>query len=143
MAESLAAANEALVRRMVDEVVNANRLEVLDEVLAPDFVAHGVGAGLPSGPEGMRILVQVWRRAFPDWKDTICELVAGDELVSFRIAATGTHTGRLLDIEPTGRRVSWGMIEMVRIRDGRISEQWGYSDFHEVIRSLGGDAGAA
>ncbi|MCB0996799.1 MAG: ester cyclase [Acidimicrobiales bacterium] len=130
------AANEALVRRLVDELVNGGRLELFDEVLSEDFVAHGVGPGLPPGPDGMRALVRTWRRAFPDWQDTIHELVANDELVSFRITARGTHTGRLLDIEPTGEPVEWEMLEMVRVRDGRICEQWGHSNFHEVVARL-------
>ena len=52
------------------------------------------------------------------------------------ISAHGTHEGPLLGIEPTGEAVEWGMIEMVRLADGKITEQWGYSDFAEVVRHL-------
>ncbi len=129
------ARNKAVVERLVRDIVNGGRVELLDEVLAEDFVAHGVGPG-PSGAEGMRRLIATWREAFPDWHDEITEIVAEGDLVVIKISASGTHTGPLMGIEPTGEAVRWGMIEMVRLSGGRITEQWGYSDFSEVIRHL-------
>ena len=129
------AANKAVVERLVHEIVNGGQVDLLDEVLADDFVAHGVGPG-PSGPDGMRRLIATWRTAFPDWQDHIDEMVAEGDLVVLKISAQGTHDGPLLGIEPTGETVQWGMIEMVRLADGKITEQWGYSDFAEVVRHL-------
>lgn len=129
------AANKAVVERLVRDIVNGGQIDLLDEVLADGFVAHGVGAG-PSGPDGMRRLITTWRTAFPDWQDNIDEMVAEGDLVVLKISAQGTHEGPLLGIEPTGEAVEWGMIEMVRLADGKITEQWGYSDFAEVVRHL-------
>lgn len=132
---AVAEANKAVVRRLVRDIVNGGQVELLGEVLADDFVAHGVGPG-PAGADGMRRLISTWRKAFPDWSDHIDEIVAEHDLVVIKITATGTHTGPLLGIDPTGEAVQWGMIEMVRLADGRITEQWGYSDFSEVVRRL-------
>ncbi|MCY3960533.1 MAG: ester cyclase [bacterium] len=129
------AANKAVVERLVRDIVNGGKIDLLDEVLADGFVAHGVGTG-PSGPDGMRRLITTWRTAFPDWQDHIDEMVAEGDLVVLKISAQGTHDGPLLGIEPTGETVQWGMIEMVRLADGKITEQWGYSDFAEVVRHL-------
>ena len=84
----------------------------------------------------MRRLIDTWRTAFSDWQDHIDEIVAEGDLVVLKISARGTHDGPLLGIEPTGEAVQWGMIEMVRLVDGKITEQWGYSDFAEVVRHL-------
>ena len=129
------AANKAVVERLVRDIVNGGQTDLLDEVLAENFVAHGVGPG-PSGSDGMRRLIATWRTAFPDWKDNIDEMVAEGDLVVLKISAQGTHDGPLLGIEPTGETVQWGMIEMVRLANGKITEQWGYSDFAEVVRHL-------
>lgn len=133
--QTTAEANKAVVERLVRDIVNGGQVDLLDEVLADDFVAHGVGAG-PAGAEGMRRLIAAWRTAFPDWQDHIDEIVAEGDLVVIKITARGTHTGPLLGIDPTGEAVQWGMIEMVRLADGKITEQWGYSDFSEVVRRL-------
>lgn len=135
MNESLEAANKAVVERLVRDIVNGGQVDLLDEVLSDEFVAHGVGPG-PSGPDGMRRLIATWRAAFPDWQDQIEEIVAEGDLVVIKISARGTHNGPLLGIEPTGEAVEWGMIEMVRLAEGKITEQWGYSDFSEVVRRL-------
>ncbi len=135
MTDSLEATNKAVVERLVRDIVNGGQVELLDEVLAEDFVAHGVGSS-PSGADGMRQLIATWRTAFPDWQDHIDEMVAEDDLVVLKISARGTHEGPLLGINPTGEAVQWGMIEMVRLADGKITEQWGYSDFAEVVRHL-------
>ena len=127
--------NKAVVERLVRDVVNGGQMDLLDEVLADDFVAYGVGK-VPSGPEGMRGLIDAWRTAFPDWQDQIDEIVAEGDLVVLKITARGTHEGPLMGVEPTGEAVEWGMIEMVRLEDGKIAEQWGYSDFSEVVRHL-------
>ena len=129
------AANKAVVERLVRDIVNGGRVHLLDEVLADDFVAHGVGSG-SAGPDGMRQLVATWRTAFPDWQDHIDEMVAEGDLVVLKITARGTHDGPLLGIDPTGESVEWGMIEMIRLADGKITEQWGYSDFADVVRHL-------
>ena len=135
MESPVAAENKAVVERLVRDIVNGGQIDLLDEVLADDFVAHGVGSG-PVGPDGMRGLIAAWRTAFPDWQDHIDEIVADGDLVVLKITAQGTHDGPLLGIDPTGEAVQWGMIEMVRLADGKITEQWGYSDFAEVVRHL-------
>ncbi|MCY3578205.1 MAG: ester cyclase [bacterium] len=133
--QDIATSNKAVVERLVRDIVNGGQVELLEEVLADDFVAHGVGSG-PAGADGMRGLITTWRTAFPDWQDHIDEIVAEGDLVVLKITARGTHDGPLLGIDPTGEAVQWGMIEMVRVADGKITEQWGYSDFAEVVRHL-------
>ena len=130
------AANIAVVRRLVERVVNNRDDDLLDVVLADDFVAHDAGPGMPPGKAGMRALLRVWRRAFPDWVDTIEDVVAQNDLVVIRVRATGTHLGPIAGIAATGRRVAWDIIEIVRVRDGRITEQWGQSSFAGVLDEL-------
>ena len=54
-----------------------------------------------------------------------------------RWAAVGTHRGAYLGAEPTGRRVTFKGIEVIRVRDGRIAERWGEWDGLELLGQLG------
>ena len=129
------AANKRLVLDMVERVVGKGDWDAALEYFTDDFVAHGTGPE-PAPLEALKRLTLIWKRAFPDWRDEIEELIAERDLVMLRIRATGTHLGRLAGIAPTGERCTWGMIEMVRVRDGKIAEQWGYSDFGDVVARL-------
>ena len=129
------AANKKLFLEMVDRVVGKDDWASAAQYFTDDFVAHGAGPE-PTPLDGLQRLTRAWRRAFPDWHDEILDVVAENDLVVARLRASGTHLGRLLDIDPTGEHCQWGMIEIVRIRDGKIAEQWGYSDFSDVVSRL-------
>jgi len=128
-------ANKQLFLAMIDRVVARDDWAAAASFFTDDFVAHGTGAQ-PSTLDGLQRLTRAWRAAFPDWRDEILEVVAERDLVVARLRASGTHLGRLADIEPTGESCQWGMIEIIRVRDGKIAEQWGYSDFADVITRL-------
>ena len=128
-------ANKALFLEMVERVVGHDDWAAAVRYFTDDFVAHGAGPQ-PTTLEGLQRLTRIWRVAFPDWRDEILDVVAENDLVVGRLRASGTHNGPLLDIQPTGHRCEWGMIEIVRVRDGKIAEQWGYSDFGYVIARL-------
>jgi predicted ester cyclase len=128
-------ANKKLFLEMVERVVGHDDWSSATDFFTDDFVAHGAGRK-PTTLEGLQRLTQVWRGAFPDWRDEILDVVAENDLVVGRLRASGTHRGPLLDIAPTGEWCEWGMIEIVRVRDGKIAEQWGYSDFGDVITRL-------
>src|SRR5512139_1045382 len=98
-------ANKAVYRRMIDDVFNAGKLEVVDEVVSPDYVLHGAPPDMPGGPDAIRATVQMFRAAFPDLQIELTELVAEDDKVSARSVMRGTHDGPLFGIPPTHRKV--------------------------------------
>ena len=128
-------ANKALFLEMVERVVGQDDWAAASQFFTDDFVAHGAGPK-PTHLDGLQRLTRAWRAAFPDWRDEILDVVAERDLVVGRLRASGTHLGQLADIAPTGERCQWGMIEIVRVRDGKIAEQWGYSDFSDVMTRL-------
>jgi predicted ester cyclase len=128
-------ANKALFLEMVERVVGHDDWAAASQFFTDDFVAHGAGPK-PTRIDGLQRLTRAWRAAFPDWRDEILDVVAEGDLVVGRLRASGTHLGQLADIAPTGERCQWGMIEIVRVRDGKIAEQWGYSDFADVMTRL-------
>ena len=70
--------NKSIVRRLFKEAFEQGNLAVLDEIIAPDQINGGPGAlpGMPSGPEGSKMLISAYRNAFPDLHFTIDEQIA-------------------------------------------------------------------
>ena len=129
--------NKAVVQRFNHEVIEQGNAASFRELLAEHFVNHSAPAGADKGPAGMwTTFQQVLRPAFPDLQVTIYEQVAEGELVTTRKTITGTHTGPLLGLAPTGRRVTIDVIDMVRVRHGQYVEHWGVNTLPAVLQQL-------
>ena len=98
-------ANKAIIRRLFEEAFGQGNLDMLDEIIAPNQVNGGPGAlpGMPSGPEGNKMLLSAYRNAFPDLHFTIEEQIAEGNTVVTRWTAQGTHKGELAGLPPTGK----------------------------------------
>lgn len=86
--------------------------------------------------EDERRTMRLHRVAFPDKRTEIHRIVANADLVACQCSTSATHTGRYLDLEPTGKRVLIHEMMFNRVRDGRLCETWAITDgpgFYEQI----------
>jgi predicted ester cyclase len=94
------------------------------------------GAGEVATIDEERPTMAAHQVAFPDKHTEIHRVVADDELVACHCTTTATHTGRYLDLEPTGKRVVLHEMMFNRVQDGRLAETWAVvegSGFYEQI----------
>ena len=129
--------NKALVRRFVDEVQSTGNIDLIDEVCSPGFVNHSAPPGIPADREGIKILTAMFGGAFPDSHFTIEDMVAEGDKVVTRKTFHGTHEGEFMGMPPSGRAVSMGLIDIVRISDGRVVEHWSMGDSLGLMQQLG------
>jgi predicted ester cyclase len=113
-------------------------LRLIDEVCAPDMIV-GIPLKLEvSGAEAQKIVFRTLLAAFPDLHiHTEDRLVDGDKVV-YRNVVTGTHQGTYLGVEPTGKKITYNEIFIVRLDgEGRIAQTWGVVDTAAQMRQLG------
>src|SRR2546428_2750648 len=102
-----AAENKAIIRRLIDEVWNQRKLNVVDEICAPNFVLDDpTMPDLSPGLEGGKQYLSVFLAAFPDIQVTTDDVFAEGDKVALRWSARGTHKGELMGIAPTGKQVT-------------------------------------
>lgn len=129
-------ANKKIHQRLYDEIYNQQKLDVVDEIYSPDFLAHG------SDAEGndfasLKPFFTAYFTAFPDLHVTIDDQVAEGDMVATRYTATGTQTGAFMGIPPTKQTgIIKGMI-WSRIQNGKIVESWNNSDGLGLMQQLG------
>jgi steroid delta-isomerase-like uncharacterized protein len=129
-------ANKALVRRMFEEGMNANNPSVFDEVIGASYVNHDMPAPTP-GPEGFKQVIGAFRAAFPDMRAAVEDMVAeGDRVVS-RGHFTGTHRGAFMGLPATGKQVRVAYIDVWRVEDGKLVENWVRLDMLGMMQQLG------
>jgi predicted ester cyclase len=120
-------ANKEIIRRY-QEAYNSNNLDVLDELLAPDWKTNGWVQGVPQTIDSAKDVYQSVLQAFPDVQWHTLDLLADGDWVIQRTLMRGTFKGEIAGLQPTGEVVDCGGISMWRIAEGKIVEHWGYAD---------------
>jgi len=116
--------HKEVIQRLVDEVMNAGRLDVIDELYTPELADQARG------------WMEPFRESFPDVRMEIVQLVAEDDTVAARFICSGTHLGRWRGHEPTGRRFRVDEVYFFEFADGRIAQAWGIEDTFKRLRQL-------
>ena len=116
MSNSLHDRNKHIVRSLFEQGLNQQRSDVLDAVVAPEYV-DALGE---HGPAAFQKLMERLRGGFPDIEYTLDELVAEDDAVAARWYWTGTHRGAFRGIAPTERRVTNNGIAIFHLRAGKV-----------------------
>jgi steroid delta-isomerase-like uncharacterized protein len=130
--------NKTQFRRTYAELFNQGKLAIAEELIAPDFINHDVPPGLPNrGPEAIRQVVMMLRRAFPDLCFTVEDLIAEGDMVAGRVTMGGTHEGPFMGIAPTGRSVQQAHMHIIRFSDGKAVEHRAVRDDLTLMRQLG------
>jgi steroid delta-isomerase-like uncharacterized protein len=130
--------NKASVRRFMEEVFNREKTSLVDEFCASDFVEHEeLPPGIPPSCEAIKQLSTAFRSAFPDLRVTIGDIIAEGDKVVARSTWSGTHKGEFMGVAPTGKSISIGVIDIIRLADGKFVEHWGQMDNMRMMQQLG------
>jgi NTE family protein len=130
------AENEATARALVADVWNDGRREPLDHLLDERFALHFDNRSTRRGRETYWEFVQTYRNAFPDLELTVEDAVSEGDHVVLRLTLRGTHEGRFLDLEPTGRGIEVQRMVIHHLDDGRIIETGVVEDTLGELRQL-------
>lgn len=129
---------KALVTRFHDEVWENGNFDVLEELLAADYVEHNPAIPYEvRGREAYRENVEMFRTAFPDLTFEQEDVLVDGEKVVTRQTVSGMHEGPFMDADPTGETVEASGIAIWRIEDGQISETWVQADILGMMQQIG------
>lgn len=130
--------NKVLIRRYFEEVWNQGNLDILDEIIDINYINHSPGQPNPErGPKGLKPIIAGIRKAFPDLKFEIKNMVITDEQAAIHCVMHGTHTGDLFGMAPTGKIVKVNQMQIEHIVNGKIIEHWRQSDDLGMLQQLG------
>ncbi|ALG14883.1 ester cyclase [Kibdelosporangium phytohabitans] len=129
--------NMDLVRMITEKGLNQGDLSFIDDVFSPYYVVHVRDLELPTGPGAFAKAAGFWRESFPDFHCTIEHMIGDGEYVAHRFSTTGTHTGPLGPMPPTGKRFSVSGVDMHRVVGGKVVESWISDDFPRILMEIG------
>ncbi len=122
----MSAQNKAVVRRVIDEVMNAGRMDLIDELYLPRLAPVA------------RRWIAPFRASFPDMQMEVVRFIAEGDQVVWWFTCSGAHLGEWRGHPPTGRRL--GRIDetyFFGFHEGRITHAWGLEDTLGCFDQLG------
>ena len=112
--------NKAIFRRYID-AYNQHNLDALDEFIASDYVDPDYPQ--LQGLEGLKQMIGMAFKAFPDYHETLEDIIAEGDKLWVLLTYTGTHKGEFMGLPQTGKKFTCLAIDMYRIANGKIV--WG------------------
>lgn len=110
---------------------------LLERAIGPDFIDHTLPPGRPQGPTGPARASAAFLAAVPDLRVTVVQrLVVADRVVS-HLRFTGHFTGSFDGRRGTGQAVDFIATDIVRVRDGRITDNWHLEDNLTFLQQIG------
>jgi steroid delta-isomerase-like uncharacterized protein len=130
--------HKAVVRRLFDEALNARRLEVLDEIVASDFVLHSAMLGEVRGRETYHRAVEGLLVASPDLHGEVeAVLSAEDDHVIVRVTYTGTDAAGFMTGRPgTGKPFEATAMYLFHLEGDQLKELWQEADRARLLQQL-------
>lgn len=96
--------------------------------------------GLTGWTTGFEVALHNYARnilsAFSNLEYATTDVIEGHNALALRMRVEGTHTGRFLGIEPTGRRIAWDNVALVHVEENKVAGQWIQPDLWGIYQQL-------
>ena len=125
--------NKAIVRRFID-AYNKQNFDLVDDLVATGYVDH---TNQIRGREGLKQMMIMGSKAFPDWHEKIEDIIAEGDKVWILLTYTATHTGEWMGLAPTGNKIITMNVDIYRIVNDKIAERWNVTDNMRLFKPLG------
>jgi steroid delta-isomerase-like uncharacterized protein len=120
------------------EALNRGDLATADSIFAKDCLIHISGQPEPlRGPEQWKQFLSVFLTAFPDIRFVVEDQVVQGDKVAHRWTSTGTHTGPLGPVPPTGKKAKINGLVIDHLVNGKVQERWELYDNAALMQQLG------
>lgn len=128
--------NVALITRWFAEVWNERRIEKIDELMSPDFIAHYEHEEIVGSNNWKMRFYDTLLQAVPDFHVEVKDIVADRDMVVTRLKASGVLTGELFGVPPTHEKFDYSGMSWTRIKDGFLAENWNNWNMTYFFRRL-------
>lgn len=127
---------QEIVKRALADFSDPLRRDQYFELYAPEIVFHGYGVVQP-GIDNVKHYYYGFWAAIPDARVTAEDIIEAPDKVVVRFSLTGTHRGRLLGINGTGKGIQLTGMTILRFQEQRCVERWSVTDSLSLAIQLG------
>lgn len=125
-----------LVHRFYERLWNDADDDAVETTLTADFRFRGSLGTETVGVNGWRGYRDTVLAGAADFRTEILDLVCEPERAAARVRCTGTHTGPILGLAPTGRAFAYDVAAFFRADDGKLDAAWVLGDLDALRAQL-------
>ena len=129
--------NKTLIREMMDEVWQNQKIDSVDQYYSEQYVNHNAPPDLPPGLEGLKAFAGILASSFTESSITIEDQISEGDIVVTRWSSTSKHTGDFMGVPASGNQIELTGIDVLRISEGKIVEGWGQADMLGLMQQIG------
>lgn len=117
------------------DVTKDKAMKYIDE----NYTDHTPDPGQAPGIEGFVQSFANLKKGYPDYKITVNDIFFSkeDNKAAVLITLTGTNTGEMMGMPPTGKSINVGGIDYLVFKNGKCIDRWGYFDMMAMMSQLG------
>lgn len=119
------------------EAFDQGDIEKGKEFVAQNITGSVMGSKPLKGSDAFFEYALMMRSAFPDGRHTFEDVIAEGDKVVTRGTFSGTHQGEIMGIPPTAKHVTFSVVHVDRVVDGKVVEHWGQADTMSLMQQLG------
>jgi predicted ester cyclase len=131
------ASNVERMRYFVEQVQTNGRVDLIDELVAEDFMNYTAELPQTKDRAGVHFIVNELRSAFEGFRADILHIVGDGDMVATYKVFSGVHNGSWLGIPASGKPVEFQVFDLVRYRDGQLLEHWAVIDSATMLKQIG------
>ncbi|OKH29066.1 ester cyclase [Chroogloeocystis siderophila] len=119
------------------EAFDRGDIETGKALIASDITGCVMGSHELKGADAFFEYALKMRQAFPDGRHTFEDAIAEDDKVVTRGIFCGTHLAEIMNVPPTGKQVTFSVVHIDRVVNGKVVEHWGHADMMVLMQQLG------
>ena len=116
---------------------NSGKRAYMDKSVSAVFFDNTLPSGRPQGINGLIFAQDRIRKAIPDLRCILEDVIISGDKVTARMVFTGTHKGMFMGQKGTGKKIEFIAIDILRIKDGKVIEDWHIEDNLSFLRQMG------
>ncbi len=130
------ARNKAILQHIFEEL-NKGDIDIVDELFTEDFVDRYPVPGETPDKEGFKQFLAGLYKSFPDWRWSLEDIFSEGDKVAYRFTMQGTDRGGYIGMPPTGKKINFAGIGILRFDNGKVVERWTLGDSMTLLHQLG------
>ncbi|MGH9287226.1 MAG: ester cyclase [Acidimicrobiales bacterium] len=129
--------NEQVVLAFLQDVLNGHNDHHAASYITADVAWHAGTLGTVTGRDDVAAVFTALVQAIPDLEAEIKDIFGHGDKVAVRLVVSGTQTRPILGIPATGHHLEWDAIDVFRLENHKIAEEWAAEDFTAILRDTG------